>query len=290
MTFQEETMFERISRSWELVKASYAVLHADKELVVFPIISTIGTILVMIVFAVPMLLAGSFDRAIDNGHIGIFEYTVAFLFYVVMYTVVIFSNSALVGAAMIRLRGGDPTVRDGIQIALDHIGQIVGYAVISATVGVVLRALRERGGLAGQIVAWLGNIAWNLATYLVVPILVVEGIGPIDAIKRSASLLKRTWGEQIVGNFSIGLIFGLITLAAVIVVGVPLIALAAATGSVAVIVLAVAIVVVVVMGISLLGSTLNGIYVAALYRYAVEGEVADQYFTPELVQGAFRHK
>ncbi len=282
-------MFERLSRSWELVKASYAVLRADKELIVFPIVSLLGTIAVMIVFAVPMAIAGSFGRLADN-NTGIFEYVVAFLFYIVMYTVVIFSNAALTGAALIRLRGGDPTVSDGFRIALDHLGQIVGYAVIAATVGVLLRALRERGGLIGQIVAWIGGIAWNLATYLVVPILVVENIGPIEAIRRSTGLLKRTWGEQIVGNFSIGLVFGLLTLAAILLVGVPLIALASATGSVVIIVLAIAIVVLLVAAISLIGSALNGIYVAALYRFASENAVADQYFSPELVQGAFRPK
>ncbi|MBI5961298.1 MAG: hypothetical protein HY866_21345 [Chloroflexi bacterium] len=282
-------MFERISRSWELVKASYAVLRADKELIVFPIISMLGTLAVMIVFAIPMALAGSFGRMAD-GDTGIFEYVIAFMFYLVMYTVVIFSNVALVGAAMIRLRGGDPSASDGFKIAMDHLPQILGYAAISATVGLLLRALRERGGLAAMVAAWFGEMAWNLATFLVVPVLVIENVGPVEAIKRSGSLLKRTWGEQVVGNFSIGLIFGLLTVAAVIVVGLPLGALAAASGSVVMIVLAVGIIVLLVVGISLVGSALNGIYVAALYRYATENVVSDQYFSSELVQGAFQEK
>jgi hypothetical protein len=283
-------MFQRLSNSWELVKASYSVLRADKELVIFPFVSALGTIAVMIVFAIPTLLAGVFDNVSNNGSPGVAGYVIAFLFYLVMYFVVIFSNTALVGAAMIRLRGGDPTLRDGFQIAMNHLPQIFGYALISATIGIVLRWLRERGGLIGAVVAWLGNLAWDIATYLVVPVLVVENIGPVDAIKRSASLLKKTWGEQIVGNFSIGLVFGLITLAAVVIVGFPLVVIAAATGSVAVIILAVGVVVLVVMAISLVASTLQGIYVAALYRYAVEGEINPQYFRPELVQEAFRHK
>lgn len=282
-------MFARIGRSWELVKASYAVLRADKELIIFPILSMLGTLAVMIVFAVPMVLVGSFGRMAD-GNTGILEYILAFMFYVVMYTVVIFSNVALVGAAMIRLRGGDPTVSDGFRIAMDHLPQIIGYAAISATVGMILRALRERGGLVAQIAAWFSEMAWNLATFLVIPVLVIENVGPIEAIKRSTSLLKRTWGEQVVGNFSIGLIFGLLTLAAVIVVGIPLGLLAAASGSVAVIVLAIAIVVLVVVAISLVGSALNGIYVAALYQYATENVVASNYFSPELVRGAFQEK
>lgn len=282
-------MFQRLSNSWELVKASWSVLRADREMVVFPLIAGIGTLLVMVFFAVPLAVAGSFNSAAD-GNLGIFEYGVAFLFYLVMYTIIIFSNTALVGAALIRLRGGDPTISDGINIAREHLGQIVGYAAISATVGVLLQALRDRGGIVGMIASWLGNIAWNLATFLVVPVLVVENVGPVDAIKRSASLLKRTWGEQIVGNFSIGLIFGLITIAAVIVIGGPFILLAAASGSALFIVVAVAITVLVIMGINLVSSALQGIYVAALYRYATEGVVDERYFTPDLVEGAFRHK
>jgi hypothetical protein len=283
-------MFARLSNSWNLAKASFAVLRADKELILFPLASAIATILVMIVFAVPMAVAGVFDKLANSNGPGIFGYAMAFLFYLVMYFVVIFANSALVGAALIRLRGGDPTLRDGIQIAMDHVEQILGYALISATVGVILRALRERGGLLGQIVAWLGDIAWNLATYLVVPVLVVENIGPVDAIKRSTALLKKTWGEQIIGNFSIGLVFGLLAIAAVVVIGLPILFLAIASGSVILIALGIGVVVLVVAGISLVGSALNGIYVAALYRYATENVVDDRYFTPELVQGAFRPK
>jgi len=225
-------MFARLQNSWELAKASFAVLRADKELVLFPLASTIATIIVMIVFAVPMVVAGVFDKVADSGEPGVAGYVIGFLFYLTMYFVVIFANSALVGAAMIRLRGGDPTLGDGFRIAMAHVGQIFGYALISATVGLLLRALRERGGIAGQIVAWFGNMAWSLATYLVIPVLVVEDVGPVEAIRRSASLLKRTWGEQIAGNFSIGLVFALLSLLAVLVVGLPVILLAAATGSV----------------------------------------------------------
>jgi hypothetical protein len=282
-------MFERISNSWELVKASWAVLRADKELILFPFVSMIGVILVMIAFAVPSLLAGLFDQAASDGNFNIVSYIVAFLFYVVMYTVIIFFNSALVGAAMIRLRGGDPTVSDGFRIAYSHMGVIVQYAVISATVGVILRFIRERAGFLGGVIAWLGSMAWNIATFLVVPVLVVEDVSPIDAIKRSAGLLRQTWGEQIVGNFSIGLIFGLVTLAAIVVIGLPLILLALSIGSVVAMVAAIAIIVFVVVGIQLIASTLNGIYVAALYRYAVEDD-AGTHFSPELIQGAFRQK
>ena len=282
-------MFGSFSNSWRLVKASFSVLRADKELMVFPIVSTVASFIVMISFAIPMAVVGSFNRAAD-GNLGILEYGVAFLFYMTMSFVVIFANSALIGAAMIRLRGGDPTLADGFRIAREHLPHILGYAAISATVGVILRLLQERGGTLGDILAWIGNLAWGVATYLVVPVLVVEGLGPIDAIQRSANLLKRTWGEQIVGNMSMGFIFFLITIAALFVVGVPLVMLAIATSSILVVVLAIGVAILMIAAISLVSSALNGIYVAAVYAYTTEGVVNEQFFQREIVEGAFRHK
>jgi hypothetical protein len=282
-------MFRRLSNSWELVKASAAVLRSDKELVVFPIVSAIGTLIVTATFAIPLFLAGLFDRMYVEGRgfqpLGML---VAFLFYLVQYFVIFFANTALVGAAMIRLDGGDPTVGDGFRIAMKRIGPIFGYALISATVGMVLRAIAERAGFIGRIVISLIGLAWNLATYLVVPVLAVEDIGPIDAIKRSTALLKRTWGEQIVGNAGIGAVFGLLTLA-VFLIGVPLIILAVAAKSLVVLGLAILVVVIAALALALIGSTLSGIYTAAVYRYAATGEVGGA-FSPDLVRNAFRVK
>jgi hypothetical protein len=277
-------MFERFRRSWELVKASWSVLRADKELILFPIVSLIGTLVVMAVFAVPALLVG----AVNDEGLSIAGYVLLFLFYLVMYSVIIFSNTALVGAAMIRLNGGDPTVMDGFNIAFSKLGLIIQFAAISATVGLVLQMLRERGGILAEIAAWLGSMAWNIATFLVIPVLVVENVSAIEAIKRSTALLKQTWGEQIVGNFGLGMIFGLINFA-VVVLGLVLIGAMAATGSIALIIAAVGLTILLLMAVNLVASAMNGIYTAAVYRYAVNGEVS-AYFNPEMIQGAFRPK
>ncbi|RME42834.1 MAG: hypothetical protein D6791_16800, partial [Chloroflexi bacterium] len=130
--------------------------------------------------------------------------------------------------------------------------------------------------------------AWNIATFLVVPVLVVEDVGPVDAIRRSVELLKKTWGEQIAGNLSIGLIFGLLTFG-VFVLGVPAIVLAAMSKSVALIVLAILVFVLVLVFLGLINSALSGIYTAAVYQYAVTGE-AGHYFREDLVRNAFRQQ
>jgi len=280
-------MFQRISNSWELVKASAAVLRADKELVVFPIVSAIAALIVTASFVVPTILAGLVDSVVA-GEATVLGGIVAFLFYLVQYFAIFFCNSALVGAAMIRLRGGNPTVGDGFRIAFGHTGSILGYAFIAATVGMILRWLSERAGVLGRIVISLLGMLWNVATYLVVPVLVMEEVGPVDAVKRSVELLKRTWGEQIIGNFGVGLIFGLLAFL-IILVGVPLIILAATTESVALIILAVAVLVLALVFLALINSTLSGIYTAAVYQYAVTGETSG-YFRQDLVENAFRRK
>jgi MFS family permease len=283
-------MFKRLSNSWELVKASAGVLRADKELLIFPVISAIGSLIVLATFAIPMFLAGLFEAmfADEFGPAKIAGYAVAFLFYLCQYFVIIFANSALVGAAMIRLKGGDPTVSDGFRIAFDHIGAIFGYALLSATVGLILRWLSEQK-LIGQIAASLFGLAWNLATFLVIPVLVVEGIGPVEAVKRSGRMLKETWGEQIAGNFSIGFVFGILTVL-IAILAIPLIIFTyQLTNTVVIPGILVALLVLVVVLINLISSALTGIYTAAVYRYDTDGE-SGQFFQKDLVANAFRPK
>ncbi|HYP19133.1 MAG TPA: DUF6159 family protein [Chloroflexia bacterium] len=284
-------MFNTLSRSWSLVKASFRVLRSDPELMVLPFISMLGVMLVSIVFFVPAYFTGLLDD-VGGDHLSgqnMLAYAVLFLYYLVMYTIIIFSNVALVGAAMMRLRGGDPTVRDGLRIAMQHLPQILGYAAISATVGLVLKAIRDESGIVGKIVALVVNVAWNLVTFLVIPVLVVENVGPIEGIKRSTALLRKTWGEQVVANGGVGLVLGLITFAVIVVIGLPLFFLAAASTSTALMLIVVAIIVLLVMAISLFGSALSGVFQAALYNYASTG-TAGQGFDEHLVRDAFGPK
>lgn len=291
-------MFERFQRSWQLTKASYNVLRQDRELLIFPIISLIASIVVVILFAIPFFATGIVDAVAseDGGSTAgtILGFVLLFLFYFVTYTIVIFSNSALIGAAMIRLNGGDPTVADGFRIASERFGKILGYAAIAATVGVILNTIRSEsreggivGAIIGGIVAGLLEFAWNLITFLVVPVLVVENIGPIDAIKRSGQLLKKTWGEQLSANFGIGAVLGLATLG-IILVGMLLTALLSIFGTVGIVV-GIALTVLAVVAVSLFGGALSGIYQAALYQYATQGKTSGE-FDSALVEGAFTRK
>jgi hypothetical protein len=281
-------VFQRLENSWRLVKASWNVLRADKELLVFPIVSGAATLIVTLTFFFPSLFllrgSGSFTRG--DGFDPLWILFMA-AFYVIQYTIVFFCNTALVGAAMIRLKGGDPTLGDGFRIAFERFGQIVVYAFISATVGMILRWISERG-LLGRIVAGLIGLSWNIATYLVVPVLVVENVGPVEAIKRSAGLLRKTWGEQIAGHVGISVVFSVITFG-LLIVAVPLIVAVVSLKSIGLVIAAVAGLIVVLMGLGVFSSALNGIYTAAVYGYATEGQ-AGEFFDTDLVQNAFRQK
>ncbi len=269
------------ARSWNLVKASWHVLSSDKELLLFPILSSIAAVAVLILFAVPGYVLFS------TGGNEVLGYVLLFVFYVVLYTVIILMNAALVSAAMIRLQGGDPTVGDGLRIASSHFGAIVGYAVIASTVGMVLQALSDRGTL-GSIVRSILGTAWNLITYLVVPVLVIENVGPVEAVKRSAALLKRTWGEQVTGGAGMGLVFFVLFLVVTAVAGAGAF-LGLALEVNALVILFVILGVLAYVALALLSSTLGGIYSAAVYRYAAQGETSGP-FAPELIQNAFRVK
>ena len=283
-------MFDRLSRSWDLVKASWSVLQQDKELLVFPLISCISMLVVIACFALPIIGVAGFDglEHIANGKHSTAHYVVGFLFYVIQYFVIFFFNAALVGAALVRLSGGNPTVSDGLSIASSKIWNILGYALIAATVGMILRAIQERVGFLGKIVVGLLGAAWSVATFLVVPVLVTREVGPVEAVQESATLLKRTWGENVIGQAGIGFAFGLIQLA-IILAGIALIVLAAMTKSIALIVIAVVGLIIVVLGAALVHSALAGIYSAALYRYA-SGDEGTSAFDSETLRLAFQPK
>lgn len=284
-------MAGKFSRSWQLMKASADVLRSDKSLLMFPLASGICCVLVAASFLIPIAMAfaaadGSGDmhgRALSTG-----GYVALFLFYLVQYFVIIFFNTALAGAALMRLRGEPTSFAAGFAIARERVVSIFGYALIAATVGLLLRALQERLGLIGRLVAGFLGLAWTVATFLVVPVLASQQVGPTDAIKQSVELLKRTWGENIIGNAGIGVVFGLLMFLAVLV-SAGLIVGAFAMQSMAAIIIAFTIV---AIGITLLGliqASLQGIYAAALYRYAEEGQVGHG-FDQALLEQAFKPK
>jgi hypothetical protein len=286
----------RIARGWELVKESWSVLRQDKELMLFPILSSIACILVAASFALPFIFVPELTKAFvdqknhENGaNAGrIAGYVIGFLFYFVNYFVIVFFNVALVSCALIRFRGGNPTVGDGLGAAVQRLPQIFAWALVAATVGMLLRMLEERLSWLGKIAIGLVGMVWSMAIYFVVPVLAAERVGPIEAVKRSSKILMKTWGESLVGNISMGVISFLFCLPAFALIFAG-IALAVALNSVVVGIVVGAIGVIYLIFVSIVTSTLQQIFLAGTYLYASEGVVAPG-FREELFREAFRKK
>ncbi|NHZ37328.1 DUF6159 family protein [Massilia rubra] len=278
-------MFDRFKRSFDLVKASAAVLRQDSHLLMFPLISGAASLAVVLCFMLPAFGLSSLDGLSESNGAW---YSLAFLFYISQYFVMFYFNAALVGATMIRMDGGAPTLGDGLRIANSRFGTILGYAVIAATVGVILRAIQERLGFVGRFIVGLIGVGWTVATFLVVPVLVARNTGPIESIKDSATLLKQTWGENVVGQSGMSLFFGALMML-VVTVTLAGVGLGVNVGSSG---LAIAFVVLGVLAslvILLIHNALSGIYAATLYRYAANGNAGNG-FDQSVLNSAFAPK
>jgi hypothetical protein len=284
-------MFDRLAASFRLAQSSWRVLRTDKKLIVFPLLSGLGCLLVMASFALPFVAHPEWldfldDVARRGAQPPAWAYAVGFAYYFCTYFVIIFCNAALVSCALIRFEGGTPTLGDGLAAAGRRLPQILAWALVSATVGLLLRVLEGAHEKLGQIVSALLGTAWTVMTYFVVPVLVVERVGPLRAVGRSLAILRRTWGEALVGRLGLGLVMFLLALPGVVLLlaGVVLatwvfalgLALAAAAGLYFVLMAAV-------------GSALNGIFVGALYQYAARGAVPAG-FDPAAMRSTFRAK
>jgi hypothetical protein len=282
-------MAGRFASSLALAKASWSVVRADKELLWLPLLSVLALLLLLGSFVVPAVALGALGPEAVAGEPNTAIALGGFVFYVLAYFVAIFFNTALVGAALIRMDGGNPTLRDGLAIARSRVGRIFGYAVIAATVGLLLRVVEERVGWVGQLVIKLIGVAWTLATFLVVPVLVTRDVGPIDAVKESATLLRATWGENLIGTVGLGLAFAAAYLV-VLASGGGLVLLAAKAGLTGVIILTLLVMVIALVVLSALQATMQGVYAAALYRHATDPGRPPAGFTPELMALAFKPK
>jgi Family of unknown function (DUF6159) len=215
------------------------------------------------------------------------SYAGTYMFYVVCYSIVMFFNTALISVALKRLDGEPASVREGLQTALSNLPAILGYALIAATVGTILRAIEQRVGIIGRIVTAIIGAGWTLATAMTLPVLVVENVGPVEAISRSLDLLRRNWGENLIGNGGISIGIAVIAIPLFVLAGLFLM-FAISTKALGTIVLAAIVLLVTVIGLSLVSATLHAIYTAALYRFATGNK--DGGIGQELLAGAFRQK
>jgi hypothetical protein len=268
----------RFATSWRMFKASWHVLWSRKELAVFPVLSGIASLLVTAAF-----LAGALATSFTGGEPKASAYVLLVAYYLVSAYVVIFFNAALISQANVALSAGDPSVAGGLRAAGSVAGRIVPWALLSATVSMIMRVVEDRLGPLGRFLVSLAGMAWRLVTYLVLPILVLESVGTKEALRKSARMFRGTWGENVLGNSGIGLFAFLLLLPSF-----GLIWLAFSAGGATALA---CVIIAVVWGllVSITVAALSVIYQTALYRYAADGVTAPAFGAVDL-RDAFRRR
>lgn len=247
----------RIAAGWHLAKLSLGVVRSDGSLSVLVILGGIASGAVALGFLVPAAIAYGIEEkwlAAVLTVIGVYLATLVGTYFAV----------ALAAAAAAVLDGQEATVRGGTAVASQNLGAIAGWALVLTTVNLVIQALRQRAGILGNLLLGAATVAWGLATFLVVPILALEGLGPLAALDRSASLFRQRWGEQLVGTASIGVLFALLGTVPALALGF----LGVASGSTAVAIVLIALAVLIAVAAGVLGSAARAVFAVALYRYA----------------------
>src|SRR3954451_21255164 len=270
----------RIKRGWGLTKKSWTLLNGHRELLRFPLFGALATIVPAVVFLGPGLYLFDKDQlagAIPLVVIGVYALSVVGFYFSV----------GLAACADMIFRGQQASVADGLAVARSRFAQICGWAAVNTAISAVMGVLENQGGIGGQIAARLVGMAWSLVTFLAVPVIAIEGTGPLETLKRSASIFRSRWGQQITGNIAIGgavFLLGILPAVLLIVAGVAVWSSASFLGALLVVVGTL------VLAVALLVSkALTGIFGVALYRYALDGEVVGG-FTQEDLESAVRTK
>ena len=264
-------MFENISRSFTLIKQSWEILKQDKELLLFPILSGVITLILFASLILPLVFAELYAQA--NTALGTpLLYFMLFIFYMASSFIVIYFNVAVIACAKIRLEGGNPTIKDGFRTSNSHLGKILGWSILNATVGLIIRAivdsLEDKSPFIASLVSGVLGAAWAVLTFFVIPKMIFENKAVFSAIKESGALIKHTWGEQLGAGFTMG--FGFMLL--YIIAAIPLLIGIFLVGGATAILIGASISILLWIVIATIASALNGIFTAALYNFIKTGK------------------
>lgn len=273
--------FDRLENGWKLTISSFKILKANKQLIIFPVLSGICLILIIGSFVVALIANEGWGLETIAGSKGSVQYYVLiFLFYIVNYFVVVFFNMALIHCTRCYFKGEEVSVNAGLKFSMSRIGAIFSWSLFAATVGLILRLIQENTGIIGKIVTAIIGIVWSVATFFVVPVIAYEDLGPIGAFKRSAQMMKEKWGQSLAAGFS----FGLIQFLAFLIIGLPLFLL----GSMVNILLGAALAVAGIFIIMAILSAAQTIFISAVY-HDINGDVT-KHFDQQLVDNLFVQK
>ena len=303
----------RFQRSWLLFKSSVSIIARNKQLLVFPVVIFILTSAIILFFLAPPLLrptghpyaSAEHWQAISHSLFthsgttgqegsgivftpGAIAYLV-FMYFVAMF-VATFFNVAFYHEILAALSGQPVSIGRGLKFAGTKWRAILMWTLFAGLVGLIIRIIEQRLELVGRIIARVIGIAWSVASVFVIPIIVrdEQGANPVNALRRSAGILKRTWGEALIGY--VGLTFAnmLVLIGSMVVLAGALFVSIALNNFWLVAIVGVGWLIA-MFAWSYLTSVASQVYKGALYLYAADGVVAEPY-NREMLDMAWKFK
>ena len=276
----------KLKASKMLIKQRLNLLKKDKEVLLFPILSSIAVLIILIfVILITLFVFDAKEILTEEGStesLSTSWYIFIFVMNIISMFIVTYFQAGLVTIVEARINGQDKSFKDGINNANAHIGKIFTWSLISATVGLVLQIISDKSKWAGKLVATLFGAAWGIVTIFIIPVLILDDLSIKDSIKKSGNIIKHMWGETIIMNFSTGLFFGLIIFAIFtlsIILGI-------LTGFVITFII---LPIILTMFTILLSNTLGAVFKIVLYHYATTNKIVEG-FDKDLVMGAVKKK
>src|SRR5580658_2180468 len=185
--------------SWKLTKTSFRLIAEDRALLVYPVVAGVSIVGVFALFLLGALVL--LPGISSGGNSAQVADLLGFLLFVGVYFlatfVSVYCTAALIGAATLKLNGQQPTAADGWRVARSRLPQLLAWAVITATVGLIIQLIASRvRGIGGMLIAGVGGASWSLITYFAIPVVVYEDLSAWDALKRSGHLFLSTFGRS----------------------------------------------------------------------------------------------
>lgn len=283
------------TRSWQITRLTFNVINKDRELLWFALLSFLFSALFTVAMIVPSVLPALFSGGKSIDSLEIYQYILIFITYFGLAFIATFFNVCVVYTTKVRFEGGNATFGESLRFGFSRVGLIARWSLLAASVGLLLRVLDNlaaRLGKVGQIVAGilisLIGMAWSIVTIFVVPVLVYEGLGPIDAVKKSTQAIKKTWGESLVKSIGLGLM-QFLAFVILIILSAGLTYALMMQFQEAGLIAGIVIGAVLLLLAGLIFNVASTIFNTALYVYANEQIVAAD-FKEEVIKGAFRSK
>ena len=200
---------KRWHNSYYLVMSAWRTLMLNKSvfarLTIVPFLWTLG---IMVLMGVGVVATSTItDNAIRGPLTDNSLLTIAYgaIIYLALSYIANYYAGATVIAALAQFEGRLIRYKESMQAVQQHRKEIFAFSLLTSTIGYILQLIEERLPFAGKIATWLVGTAWAIAAMFAVPVIVTtkQKISALDAVRNSAGIIKKTWGENIIVNSGI---------------------------------------------------------------------------------------